>query len=739
MPGLPFPASVLFPVRHPHRRVVLSLFTVNLLWLQATFGQRLFSTFGPVAEHRLGFTPAGLALRTSASVPRPEIAVLSQEPASLSLYALSDSGTIARSLTSPLQVSYTGLISADLNRDREPEFISIASNAPAVGVFQRRGGKYTERRFETTSRPQHVAIADINTDGRADLLLFGKGMGGVATLLGDREQGFLPGPVLFPDISVSALQALDVNGDGILDIILCNWLSNQLVLFYGISRMVFSEQVSVDLPGEPDALACTWLVGRRRLGIAATIHADSKVVFLRGTPDGEFTIAQIVSIPGHPVGVTFATVDDDAFPDLVVPADEGTAVARGTERLDFSPPALLGPGASPTGWWVADLDADRRPELIAAEGQSGRLVVLGNGSHRGKTAWPPTYAVGKRPRGVAVEDLDGDGRFDIAVANAGSSSVSFLMNAGKGTFRGQFSLPVPQAPVSITSGESRSAATHVLVSSHPSVETIGVVRWGSDVTAASIFAIPTGPRPHVLYAWQDSSSLRILVRYLPLRSEPVSLSLFEQISGKQFLEHSLQASLPERISAATVGRIGATSYSIAIASHEKSTRQTSLVLAYADRSLTLGPLHQILSFADSASATRGIATASLSRPGSRDFLLFLGKPSNAIGVAYESAPGSYRDTLEWIRNVRADGEDHIVALDVDGDGWPDLTVRNGVTDEIVTFYGGPGGFGPGESVCNALGVDSFAIAPLIDPRRKDLVLTRPADGTISLKFHPFRR
>ena len=34
----------------------------------------------------------------------------------------------------------------------------------------------------------------------------------------------------------------DANGDGINDVFLLNWLSDQLEVFYGITRMVFSEQ-----------------------------------------------------------------------------------------------------------------------------------------------------------------------------------------------------------------------------------------------------------------------------------------------------------------------------------------------------------------------------------------------------------------------------------------------------------------------------------------------------------------
>jgi len=240
-------------------------------------------------------------------------------------------------------------------------------------------------------------------------------------------------------------------------------------------------------------------------------------------------------------------------------------------------------------------------------------------------------------------------------------------------------------------------------------------------------------------AWTDSLSLRVLVRYPPRGDASVSLSLFEQLGGRQFLERSLRASLPERLAAVTVDLAAASPYAVSFISTDKSAKASSLFEAPADRSFSLGQIRPILSFPDSVNTTRGLIPASLAVPGRRDLIIVFGKPLNALGLAYRNGDGSFRDSLEWIRNVRIEEDDDIVVEDVDGDGRPDITVRDDAREEVVTYYGGSDGFSRGVAICNARGVRAIAVAPLVAPPVQDLVLSHSDGGTVSILFNPFRR
>ena len=88
---------------------MLGLCTVNILWLQVLYAQRLYTSFSQVSERTLGFTPAGLAVRQRQGGGRAEIAVLSQSPPALHIYGMEDSGGITLVGSTPLGGERRGL------------------------------------------------------------------------------------------------------------------------------------------------------------------------------------------------------------------------------------------------------------------------------------------------------------------------------------------------------------------------------------------------------------------------------------------------------------------------------------------------------------------------------------------------------------------------------------------------------------------------------------------------------
>jgi hypothetical protein len=476
------------------------------------------------------------------------------------------------------------------------------------------------------------------------------------------------------------------------------------------------------------------------LAVAVAIPSERKILFLRVSPGGDLQIETTMQVPGRPTSVEFASVNDDAFPDIVAPAEEGTIVSTGAGPFQFNPPTLLGPGANPAGWALANLDGEGGIDFAVAEKTSKRLVLMANAQHAPGIAWPSTYAAGSRPHGLLARDLDGDGLVDIAVANSNSSTISILLNRGGGTFSGGAMAFVPDRPAHLTCTVPPSGGTPALVCSHTSSDRIGVLELRNTPLRASTIAIPTGSQPYVLHAWVDSVSLKMLLRYAWHEKKGVSLAVFEQISGGQFLERSMRFSPTDRIAAATMERSAdGPTYTVTYVTSSASGRISTLQSAEVTPLFAIGSIKPGLTFSDSTSSTVGIIPATLRQGGGRDYIVLMGKPVNALMLAYRNPDGSFRDEPEWIRDVSLEGDDDIVVEDVDGDGRPDITVRDEATESIETYYGGPLGFGAGVRICSAHGIGGIAIAPLVSRNVKDLVLSRPEEGTVSILFNPFKR
>ncbi len=726
--------------REPRRRLFLSLFYANLLWFQISASQRSLGTLGPCIDVPLPYTPVGLTLSGPPRHPRPEIAVVSESPPSLHFYSLSDSGKIVEIGSARLMHPCREMVSVDVDGDGENEFVGLGPEGETVQIYKRHGTSLTETSIPLANRVQRLLTADIDNDGRKDLLLYGKSTAGVIVLRGVRGGSFVQGPVLFQEISASGLVVLDVNGDGIADVLLSNWLSNRLVVFFGISRGVFSEQVTVDLDGEPADLAVTEVGRRRLIKIAVALPQRKTIAVFDGNAAGEFVPNASIGCPSAPATVSFAHLNADLIPDLVASTDKGMVSVLATTTNDYSPPVAYGVGAPGRLWKVADLDGDKLPDLVLVDQSQRRLVVVGNAESHSKVLWPEEYAAGNSPHGICLTDVDGDGHADIVVANSGSASLSVFLNRGNGRMSGQMSYTVPEFPALVRTIAGMDPPGGIVVTSHPRADKIAVVRLDREKTRSSFTAIQAGSQPYVLQAAGNPSAgaLKILVRHTGAKS--VSFSLFEQISNRQYLEKSFRTDFPNRIRYLSSGDLrGSGITDLVFATVDRSVGQVTVSTAPGNESFSYKGFRTLFTVSDTVNAARFILSAERDGLGATDVVLGLGPPRNALAIGVSGGPADSGWQVTTVEGIRAAGEESVIVRDLDGDGRRDLLVLDPEKGAVLVMYGfGSGQFSPPRMVCRAGSISSMAVKALRVGGEPDLVLTDAERGTVSVLHAPFR-
>ncbi|GEM30269.1 hypothetical protein NN3_12760 [Nocardia neocaledoniensis NBRC 108232] len=144
-----------------------------------------------------------------------------------------------------------------------------------------------------------------------------------------------------------------------------------------------------------------------------------------------------------------ADLNADSRPDIVAAnsgdlAEGGVSVvvnhtADRSGHVEFGQPQKFAAGLSPGQLAIADVDGDAKPDLVVGNLLNvvlGAVDVLINttepGSDRITFGPPHPFAAGFVAEGLAVADLDQDGRTDIVVGETGSSTVSVLMNRTPG-------------------------------------------------------------------------------------------------------------------------------------------------------------------------------------------------------------------------------------------------------------------------------------------------------------------
>jgi hypothetical protein len=723
------------PVPQFTRRLLMMMVTARFVWLQAAYAQRLSCPFGPVIDQTMSSSPEAMMVRRGGTGAQSEVALLCSSPPSLQVYSPNDSCGLRFVASVALSGQRTVFIPSSAGPDGGRRYLCADPLTGDLSVAAFSGGKSSEIVVHLPVRGSRVISADLDRDGRPDLLLFGKERGGVSVVRGRGGETYGSSTELFADISVADMLVDDINGDGIPDIILTNWLSNSLSVYYGISNLVFSEQITVDLPGEPGRLALTWLKRRRYLELAVTLPDRHAVAVVRGTPDGEFVLRGMLEMDGSPRDVAYADVDGDGIVDVAGVSDQGVFYSRGTVSGAYDAPRLLGLGAHAGSWWVGDLDGDRLSEFLLLDKQEHRISMLESSRDSLTRCRTTEFAVGSKPHGVALCDANADGLLDIAVANRGSNSISLLINQGHGFFSGEWNAAVPDQPLHIVGALEKGIPGNTVVTSHAGTDKIEVIQWnpGSDATS---FALPSGPHPFALNAWMNDSRILILTRQS--EGDQQSISLFERIGGRKFIEHNLRARMDEKPLAVAVQRSErGTGWTLFFVTGEAKSKAALISTADSDSLLTIGPFRPRLSVPDSARALRWVYTVSGGSGGPSDLLLTYGRPVNALGIIYAVTDTFAVRSPVMVRDVALEDEDDLKIQDVNGDGLPDIVVHNQMTENFEVYVRRKDLFAGPVGQIHLPGAKSFTLGPVLGPGGVDLIVTNPGRGTVTVVARPW--
>jgi hypothetical protein len=196
----------------------------------------------------------------------------------------------------------------------------------------------------------------------------------------------------------TTITAIDINQDGVTDLMTTNVSSNTLSILIGNGDGSFHDQVQLHVCEEPRSLATGFFNADASPDIVLACAGGDQIAVLFGRGDGKFTEG-----PQYPVHRTPVSIASD------------------------------------------DLNGDRVADLVVALRNDKIKVFLGQGN--GEFRHGAQYEYGDTPTSVALSDLNGDGKIDLVVTNGGPMSNAVSIGSATGT--GHFSRRRITAPADV--------------------------------------------------------------------------------------------------------------------------------------------------------------------------------------------------------------------------------------------------------------------------------------------------
>ena len=384
------------------------------------------------------------------------------------------------------------LVCGDLNKDN---LLDIATANQKIKSTAIPFGQ-SDKKFPTARYPSRIslctmliAVGDFNNDRRLDIVTANYDADTVSFLRGYGDGSFDLQSILSTGntSSPTAVVASDLNNDGRLDILVANFGTNNIEIFFGHGNGEFSSQTTyfMGLDSKPICIVAADFNNDTHLDIAVANIAANDVRILLSDADGNFS-SQHTYFTGNgsrPISIAVADFNNDGRIDITVAnvqtSTVGVLLGHGNGTFQNQKTFSTGAYSFPTSLAVGDLDKDGNMDIVVANRETGEehiLVLLGDGHGNFSNHGKYITETGSVLCYVAIGHFNNDSQLDMAAANYGTQEIGIFLGYGDGTFSNQRNYPTTNnsRPISITKGDFNNDNLTDLVVANYGTQIVGI-------------------------------------------------------------------------------------------------------------------------------------------------------------------------------------------------------------------------------------------------------------------------
>ena len=364
------------------------------------------------------------------------------------------------------------IVSADLNGVGNSDMIirNALDGTLTVYLSDGAGGTFQRVDIPVGNGVSSISIADVNQDGRPDILFTDQASGQVGIIINSPGPSFgepmryrageglsaLLGGSGSTSPSLSSLDgtvgvaAIALMKGGPTDLVALNSGAETLGVLNGLGGGRFANPWSLPTYGHTSYVAVADLNGDGNPDLV-TLGPNGVTVWL-SNGQGNLIKSGMYSAGADPNGLAIADINNDGFPDLIIGNSFGDVLLlRNVGKGAFQTPTGSDQNVSLA---VAGFSREASPRLVISDQARDRVIF-----QVGASALQPTvlgdHTTGLNvPGAVVTADLNGNGLLDAVVVDSGGNEVYVYPANADGTFgsalNGGIGFPVGTNPVAVT-------------------------------------------------------------------------------------------------------------------------------------------------------------------------------------------------------------------------------------------------------------------------------------------------
>jgi FG-GAP-like repeat len=347
----------------------------------------------------VGTAPAALALADFNRDGKLDIAVANSGSKNVTVLLGDGKGGFTPATGSPFPAgdNPSDIAVGDVNGDgkldlafanHDTDYLTVLTGDGKGGFRPAPGSPFT---VQSKPHPHGIALADFNGDGKPDLVTDDWQNDRVTVLFNDGRGGFQSPGTTFPvgKMPYHKLRAADVNNDGKADIVTTNFRGGNVTILLADGQGTFKQPTGSPFEAnrQPFGIAIGDLNadGNPDLAVAhysghITDTSGDRMSILLGAGDGTFRLSWSQAVPGKaPTSVAVGDVNGDGILDAVFGnyANSSVTVVLGSRRdFTIAPGSPISVGSHPSSVAVGDLNGDGKADIVTTNEQDNDISIL---------------------------------------------------------------------------------------------------------------------------------------------------------------------------------------------------------------------------------------------------------------------------------------------------------------------------------------------------------------------------
>ena len=397
---------------------------------------------------------------------------------------------------------------SDIDGDGKPDIIVANYTAGSISVFRNTAtsvsinvANFTRKDFVSGTNANFISVADLDNDGKQDLIIANQGENTISILKNISTAGnvLFNSPVkITTPLTPIGIGIGDFDKNGWLDIVTANHGNNSVTIFTnkGVFNALaldnFNAGFNLTTGLNPITIDVADLDGDNKMDIAVGNYGSRTVsVFKNNFSNGtlnanSFSAKMDFNAGNNPGYLKLGDMDGDSKLDIVVLAESANSVGilRNTTSSgviglsSFAPRVNFNTGVTPYYISVGDITGNGKLDILLTNFADGTATLWQNKAVPGSITSTSffkrlNFTVGTKPFAGILADIDGDAKMDILVTNSGSNTISILRNIiGAQMIVSPTSSALPATGGSLTATVSSNLVWNVSTSSSWLVPTV---------------------------------------------------------------------------------------------------------------------------------------------------------------------------------------------------------------------------------------------------------------------------